>query len=191
MPYLDLDELEGVFARHPLWSLERPNAVSFRRADFLRDPTAPLDAAIRDLVLSQTGRRPTGPVRMLTHVRTWGWLFNPITVYVCMDASDENIDALVLEVTNTPWCERHAYVIDGGEGEHRFPKALHVSPFLGIDQEYRLRVTRPGRSLVIHLSNFEGSVVYDATLALLGREISRSALGRVLWRYPCSRCASP
>lgn len=185
MPYLDLGELEDVFARHPLWSLERPNAVSFRRADFLGDPDAPLDAAVRDLVHSQTGSRPAGPVRMLTHVRTWGWLFNPITVYVCMDASDENIVALVLEVTNTPWRERHAYVIDGGEGEHRFPKMLHVSPFLGMEQEYRLRVSHPGRNLVIHLSNLEGdAVVFDATLALLRREISRSALGRVLWRYP-------
>jgi DUF1365 family protein len=185
MPYIDLDELEEMFAHHPLWSVERPNAVSFRRADFIGDPDVPLDAAVRDLVLERTGRRPVGPVRVLGHVRTWNWLFNPITIYVCMDSTGRRADALVLEVTNTPWHERHAYVIDGGAGEHRFDKELHVSPFLGMDQEYRLRINEPGERLVVHLACREaGAVVFDATLTLRRREVSRAALGRLLWRHP-------
>jgi uncharacterized protein len=185
MPYLDLAEIDEVFARHPLWSVERPNAVSFRRADYLGDPDVPLEAAVRDVVAARAGRRPTGPIRMLGHVRTWGWLFNPITVYVCMNATDDRIDALVLEVTNTPWHERHTYVIPGGEGEHRFDKELHVSPFFPMEQEYRLRVTRPGDSLVVHLATLEGeTVVFDATLALRRKPIGRSSMSRLLWRYP-------
>ncbi len=185
MPYLDLGELDQVFARHPLWSVERANAISFRRADYLGDPAVSLDTAVRDLVAERTGRRPGGPIRMLTHVRTWGWLFNPITIYLCMDATGDRIEALVLEVTNTPWHERHAYVIDGGAGEHRFQKELHVSPFLGMDHQYRLRITPPRDRFVIHLAALEaGTVVFDATLTLRRRAISRSALGRLLWRYP-------
>ena len=185
MPLLDLGELEEVFACHPLWSMERANAVSFRRADFLGDPTVPLDTAVRDLVESRIGRRPLGPIRMLAHLRTWGWLFNPIAFYFCMDRSGEGVETVVAQVTNTPWHERHAYVLDGGEGEHRFPKKLHVSPFFGMDQHYRLRVRDTNGDLVVHLSNVEkGMVVFDATLTLRRREISRAALGRLLWRFP-------
>ena len=98
LPYLDLAELDEVFARHPLWSLERPNAVSFRRADFLHPPCCSTPAAT---VAERTGRRPVGPIRLLAQVRTWGWLFNPLAVYFCLDESGSRVDALVLHVTNT------------------------------------------------------------------------------------------
>lgn len=185
MPLLDLDEIDELVDHHPLWSAERPNAVSFRRADFLGDPAAPLHAAVRDLVEERTGRRPTGPIRLLAHLRTWGWLFNPIAIYLCMDAVGEEIEALVLDVTNTPWHEHHTYVIAGGEGEHRFPKELHVSPFFGMGYDYRLRLNRPGERLVVSLALLDGdAVTFEATLALQRRAISRKALGRLLWRYP-------
>lgn len=185
MPLLDLDELDEVVGHHPLWSVERPNAVSFRRSDFLGDPAAPLHTAVRDLVEERLGRRPTGPIRVLAHLRTWGWLFNPIAIYFCMDALDEDIDALVLDVTNTPWRQHHRYVIAGGAGEHRFPKELHVSPFFGMDHDYRLQLSRPGERLVVRLAVLaDDAVAFEATLALRRRAISRKALGRLLWRYP-------
>lgn len=185
MPYLDLDEIDEVCALHPLWSVERPNAVSFRRADFFGDPDVPLATAVRDLVEARTRSRPTGPVRVLAHIRTWGWLFNPIAVYFCLDPTTQQVQHLLLDVTNTPWHEHHAYVIDGGAGEHRFAKELHVSPFFGMHQEYRLRVTEPGEDLAVRLASAEsGKVVFDAALVLRRREISRAALGRLLWRYP-------
>ena len=185
MPLLDLEHLDEVFARHPLWSIERANAVSFRRADFLGDPTVPLDTAVRDLVESHIGRRPLGHVYLLAHLRTWGWLFNPIALYFCMDQSGQRAEAVVAQVTNTPWHEQHAYVLDGGQGEHRFAKKLHVSPFFGMDQHYRLRMRDTNSALVVHLSNVEkGRIVFDATLSLRRRDISRAALGRLLWRFP-------
>lgn len=185
MPLLDLSELHEVFSLHPLWSVERPNVVAFRRADFLGRPDVPLDAAVRDLVGGRLGWRPVGPIRMLAHVRTWGWLFNPMTLYLCMDRAGEQVEAVVLEVTNTPWHERHAYVLSGGSGEHLFAKQMHVSPFFGMDQAYRLRLRQTADSLVVGLSNLEGGrTVFDATLNLRRRELSRSALSRMLWRHP-------
>jgi DUF1365 family protein len=185
MPYLDLSEIDDVVARHPLWARERPNAATFRRADYLGDPDVPLDQAVRDLLRARTGRQAVGPIRMLTQVRTWGWLFNPLTIYFCMDETGTRVEVLVLEVTNTPWHERHAYVIEGGAGAHRFRKELHVSPFFGMDQEYRLRISAPGERIVVRLAAVEnGLVVFDATLTLRRRNADRAAMGRVLWRYP-------
>ena len=209
MPYVDLDEVDELCSRHPLWSAHGPNAVWFRRADFLtgvsdaddpitedstvEDPGASLADAVRDLVEARGHPRPQGPIAMLAHLRTWGWLFNPITLYFAFDPDGAHVDALVAEVTNTPWHERHAYVlgpIPGPDlGEHRFPKALHVSPFMGMDQEYVLRCDapgqRPGDRFVVRLATIEsGERVFEAKLALHRREASRRELGRMLWSYP-------
>jgi hypothetical protein len=181
MPYVDLDEVDELCSLHPLWSAHGPNAVWFRRTDFLAGP------AVRDLVEASGRARPRGPIAMLAHLRTWGWLFNPISLYFCFDPDTSEVDALVAEVTNTPWHERHAYVLGPipGPAGARFPKALHVSPFMGMDQEYVLRCDAPGDRLVVHLTSLEaGEQVFEATLALRRREATRRELGRVLWSYP-------
>jgi len=185
LPLLDLAELETVCALHPLWSARRPNAMWFRRDDFLGDASIPLDVAVRDLVEDRLGHRPTGSVRLLANLRAWGWHCNPISLYYCFDSSDTGVEALVAEVTNTPWHERHAYVIGGGPGEHWFAKELHVSPFHGMDHDYRLDFTDPGDHLSVRISNHhEGQRVFDAALDLRRRPLSRQALSRVLWRSP-------
>ena len=148
MPLLDLAEIDEVVDQHPLWSRERTNAVSFRREDFLAGPGT-LDAAVRDLVEREVGTRPGGPIAVLAHVRTWGWLFNPIAVYYCYDPTGTRVEHAVADVTSTPWKERHAYVL-GPPGVHVVDKAMHVSPFFGMDQSYRIAYDAP--SAALHLS---------------------------------------
>ncbi len=189
MPLLDLAEVDEVMDLHPAWSARRPAPVRFRRQDFFGDPATPLDQAVRDLVAERTGRRPVGPVAVLANVRTWGWLFNPISLYFCADPADPGggpgqVDSLVAEVENTPWHERHAYVV-GPPGRHRFAKELHVSPFLPPRLDYELRYTAPGSQLTVGLTVLEGDRrLFDATLLLRRRALDRAALGRLLWNYP-------
>ena len=72
----------------------------------------PLADAVRDLVEERTGARPAGPIRLLTHLRSFGHCFNPVSFYYCFDPAGERVEAVVAEVTNTPWGERHAYVLE-------------------------------------------------------------------------------
>ncbi|MFZ1198678.1 MAG: DUF1365 family protein, partial [Desulfobacterales bacterium] len=81
--FLDLSEVPAVFRLHPLWSAERPNVASFRRGDHFGDPRLPLEQAVRDLVEERLGRRPRGPIRLLTHFRFFGHCFNPASFYYC------------------------------------------------------------------------------------------------------------
>lgn len=183
--YLDLDELpqalDGV-----------PRALArFRRADYLGDPAVPLDAAVRELVRERLGFRPAGPVRMLAHLRYLGHCFNPVAFYFCFAPDGRRVEAVVAEVTNTPWGERHAYVAaGGGNAEHvlesRHAKAMHVSPFMPMEMTYRWRVATPGRRLTVSIENHgaDGALAFEAHLALHRRELSRSALLRTLARYP-------
>ncbi len=91
MLYLDLDEIDDVFAHRLLWSTRRPAFARWRRSDYPGDPAQPLDTWVRDLVAERTGSRPTGPVRLLTHLRYGGRGFNPISVYYCF--ADDGRDA--------------------------------------------------------------------------------------------------
>ena len=113
---------------------------------------------------------------MLTHLRTLGHCFNPVSFYYCFAADGETLEAVVAEVTNTPWGERHAYVV-GGELE----KELHVSPFMPMDQRYTVRAPAPGETLSVHIeSRQDGSVAFDATLGLKRRPLTPRSLLRPL-----------
>ena len=190
MMYLDLAELEELFRGRWLWSSRRFNLAWFRREDHLGDPSRPLEDEVRDLVRERAGMRPEGPIRLLTHLRYFGYGFNPISLYYCYSADGRRLQAVVGEVSNTPWREQHCYVLQwaaAGEGAllAETDKEFHVSPFMGMDQRYRWRVTEPGERLTVHIENHEaGKRLFDATLTLARRPIGSSALAVVLLRYP-------
>ena len=189
--YLDLDEIERVFSMSRLWSAHRRNLAEFRRDDYLGDPSLPLAEAVRSRAADVLGRRPQGPIRLLTHVRHFGFVFNPVSFYYCHDADGE-LDCIVAEITNTPWKERHAYVLPVADAEAqgralhwRFDKRFHVSPFMAMDREYDWRFTRPGDDLHVHMDVLrDGRREFDATLHLQRRSLDAATLRRVLWRYP-------
>ena len=206
MALLDLDELPELFDRHPLWSARRPAPMRFRASDYLPgdDDEGPRDAAelaarARGLVADRTGSpAPTGPVRLLTTPRTFGAGFNPVSFYFLHDEPDGPAQAVIAEVTNTPWGGRHAYAArrtegDGGDGpiEARFSKRLHVSPFNPMEQTYTLRAGDPGDTLNVSIANEQdGERIHDAGLTLRRREMSRAAMSRVLLRHPASAMAT-
>jgi len=192
--YLDLDELPVAFAGAPWFQVERPAPASLRRRDHLPDqPGGPgpagLKAAVLGLVRSRLGFTPAGPVRMLTHLRYFGHCFNPVSFHYCFDAAGSRVEAVVAEITNTPWRERHCYCLDArglsGPFRWRFAKAFHVSPFMAMDQDYDWRFTTPGDRLGVHMINrVRGATVFDATLDLAAEPITPRALNGLLLRYP-------
>jgi DUF1365 family protein len=180
LAYLDLAELEHVFRGRWLWSTHRRTVARFCRADHLGDPGVSLDDAVRSLVLAETGKRPEGRIALLTHLRYFGYCFNPVSFYYCFDRT-ERVETVVAEVNNTPWGERHCYVLSGPSLRFRTGKAMHVSPFMPMDVRYEWRFTEPGEHLVVGMALERcGNKIFDATLALQRKPISN----HVLVRYP-------
>ena len=190
--YLDLDEVDRVFAGRWLWSASRRNLAEFRRSDYLGPQEMSLADAVRARVHRATGVRPEGPVRVLTHPRYAGYVFNPVSLYYCFAADGQTLQYIVAEITNTPWRERHAYVLDvanarvqGRSRQWDFDKAFHVSPFLPMARQYHWSMTSPGDDLQVQMDVLrEGEREFDATLSLQRRPLDGPALARVLWRYP-------
>jgi DUF1365 family protein len=190
MLYVDLAELPELFDRYWLWSARSPAPAWFRRGDHYGEAAVPLDESIRDLVAAEAGFRPTGPIRLLTHFRYFGYGFNPLSVYYCYTPAGE-LEAVVLEVSNMPWREMHPYVLTRGapiaNGGHKFEfaKAFHVSPFLPMDMGYRCRLAPPGPRLAFALENWrEGARCFDAHLSFQRVPLSSRSLARVIATDP-------
>ena len=190
MVYLDLAELERVFRGRWLWSTRRAALAHFRREDHLGDPRVPLAEAVRALVAERTGRRPAGPIRLLTHLRYAGFVFNPVSFLYCHDAAGR-LEAIVADVANTPWNERHCYVLSAdptsaGPRRFRAEKQLHVSPFMPMDLDYAFRFHGPGEKLAVRIENRarDGRPLFDALLSLRRREITGASLAAALARFP-------
>jgi len=176
---------------HPLWSTSRLAVAQLRVEDYGDGSERPDDLArLIRYELSEVLDRPVGgPVRMLSQARRWGWLFNPITVYFVWDDDDSDLIGAVLEVTNTPWKERHRYAVplvrNGRHFDARFDKSLHVSPFLDEDYQYRCRVELSDKlvdvRLDVHRHGVEEPTV-STQLRLDRTPVSRSVLGRALRR---------
>jgi len=206
MMYLDLDELPQVFRGSRLFSTTRRAAARFCREDHLGGKDGgtagiPLDEAVRDLVEQSTGLRPQGPIRLLTQLRYFGYVFNPVSFYYCFNADDTRLETIVAEVNNTPWGERECYVLgkddevdscDLAHGDIRGDirryhpvKRMHVSPFMPMDVSYDWRFRPPSESLTVHMENsLEGRKLFDATLVLQRQEITPASLARVLIAFP-------
>jgi DUF1365 family protein len=189
--YLDLGELEEAFAVSPFYGLERPNLISFRRADYHGDPARPLADCVRESVAAKTGRRPAGPIRLLSHLRSFGHSFNPVSFYYCFASDGVTLEAILAEITNTPWKERHTYVLPApadGRLEWSFGKEFHVSPFMPMEIAYRWVFNVPASKIGVHMENTEireGSKrCFDATLTLERREWNSGNLLGALLRYP-------
>ncbi|MBX3396614.1 MAG: DUF1365 domain-containing protein [Phycisphaerae bacterium] len=196
MMYLDLSELPTLFRRRWLWSIEGRALARFRRSDHLKGVAGgaetPLDEAARVLVNERLGFRPSGPIRLLTHLEYFRYRINPVSFYFCFDPAGEQLEAIIAEINNTPWGEQHCYVLDAraaadkpGILRFRFGKEFHISPFMGMQLDYDWQFRVAGRTLNIRMLNREnGHRIFDANLAMDRREISTASLASVLARHP-------
>ena len=180
MPLVDLSGLAGVQVA-PLFFRHSP--VRFHRSDFLGDPARSLAEAVRDEVEAASGDRPSGAVLLLGLQRSWGVLFNPISCYFCFDDRSDLV-AMVAEVSNTPWHERHAYVV-GPPGEYLLEKALHVSPFMEMALTYRITYEAPGETFALRIEVLRGEErLLDTAFVARRREFGRWGGLRLLVGYP-------
>jgi len=189
---LDLAELDQLFLQSRFWSVGEKNLAEFRRSDYLGPVEIPLDQAVRERVFATTGNTSRGPIRLLTHLRYFGHCFNPVSFYYCFAEDGQTLQTIVAEITNTPWQERHAYVLEVAQAEqHRnvfswnFAKAFHVSPFMPMQRDYLWRFGIPDEALRVHMDVLkDGASDFDATLVLKRKSLNAKNLTRCLLRFP-------
>lgn len=209
MMYLDLDELPLLLSKHWFFSEGKFNLSSFNRDDYLNPEIRNLKEAVVEEVKSSLGEvaHEIESVRMLTNVRYLGHNFNPVTFYYCFNKQNDLL-SIVAEITNTPWDEKHCYVLPvakhfeeqsvhiqheiKGQNKHKFEfkKQFHVSPFNPMNMDYRWVFSEPNTQLNVHMNNYiEGADAdverkhFDATLFFKRHEFSQ-VMPKLLFQYP-------
>ena len=189
MPLLNLDSVDRDLRIPGLLGTRFPALGWFRRRDYFGDPEISLKRCVADRVSEETGWRPDGDILLLSHLRYWGFVMNPISIFYCHDGSTGNLRALLLQVTNTPWREKICYVIqtlpERRNQSARFDKQMHVSPFNPMDMSYRCRYREPAENLVFHLENHRrGMLETDATLVLERVPMTLPRMAGLVLRQP-------
>ena len=120
--------------------------AGFNAADHLGDPTKTLRVNAEAFLAANNIEFSGGRIVMLTNARVLGYVFNPLSVFWCLDDVG-TVRAVVAEVHNT-YGERHCYLLNPDErGAARTAKEFYVSPFNDVSGEYRMHLPLPEQSL--------------------------------------------
>ncbi len=171
---IDLDE------SRPLGRIAR-----FEARDHVGDPSMTIAANARAM-LADHGLA-ADRILLLTCPRTFGHVFNPLSVYYCLRTSDsgEELVAVIAEVHNT-YSGRHAYLLRPDHtGADDVRKEFYVSPFLPMGGTYTMRTPPPGERLSVAVTLRQGgATTFVATLTGPGRELTTRTALRALARWP-------
>jgi DUF1365 family protein len=205
--FLDLEEIPKLFSIPLLFTYEKAGLFSYHRKNYLGGRKSgkqkPLSESVQEIVAQRLGFTPNGRICMLTQITYFGFCFNPVTFFYCFNENSHELEAIVSEITNTPWGEKHSYVLDcrttgasqAKPYEFQFEKEFHVSPFMAMDFQYRWYFTSPvkaetfSKSLTIHMENHSRSITpgvpyFDSTLSLTRLEWNTQNLKKMLFAQP-------
>ena len=171
---LDLDELDSTASKSSLFSLKKFAPISFFSNDYVHGEPESLKQRIAEKVKELGGNWDGTKAIFMGQCRNFGIYFSPANFFFCYD-HDDQCRTLLVEVSNTPWLERHYYVVDLTKSE-KTKKVFHVSPFMELDMEYLWRVKPPEKNVLIHIENHKQGKVFDATVALTRCSFSASNL---------------
>ena len=180
--WLDLDELSQIEEQVRGFSLTSFSAAQFKRSDYYGPENQPLKDSILNKMSELAGTKLAGKVFLLGQVRIFGMYFSPVNFYYLRNSEGFYSHALA-EVSNTPWNERHHYLVDLRD-QRDSEKAFHVSPFNPIDMQYQWNIPQPNQKLALALSCKKETRHFDASLQLVKQELNSKSLLNVMLRIP-------
>ena len=186
MPCVNVDRIQEVCRLSRFWSSNQENLASWQQRDFGFDEHRSIGDEIRDRIHRTLGFSDISNVYLLAHPRYFGHQFNPVSFYFAHNAEGV-LQAIVTEITNIPWGERHAYVHDCSNGQRSFDfaKQFHISPFLEMDHRHQWRFHWTDRHFAVHMENHaHGERKFDATFATSKVPLTAEGLRRCLWGTP-------
>lgn len=192
MAGINLDEIDKIGQLSHLWSYNRRNLMEFRRSDYLPDEPGSLKQAVVGLLQQHTGENFDGEVVLLTHPRSFGFCFNPVSFYFCYEEGDDQPSYILAQINNTPWNERHVYVLSVDQAENNqnsiefaFDKDFTVSPFMPMDIAYRWVFSLQEKNLLIHMEcKKDNENVFDATMTMEKHAFTSSKANSLALTYP-------
>lgn len=195
---IDLDELPQLTKMGAWFKNNRFAPLNLRSSDYLSHKVQLTKLDVWNKVHSLGGEIKPERVLFIGQLRCFGLYFSPINMYYCFDAQD-NLQYLLAEVSNTPWNERHYYLIPtrpvdpSCENEKKSVqklisnKTFHVSPFMDLNMQYQWIIKSPDKRLVLHIQNLDlssGEKVFDASLNMQRMDFTNANLRNCIVNIP-------
>lgn len=195
MMALDVADVENKTANKGLFGFSWYNPLRFVEKDYLRGEPLSLSERISNKVKELKGHGDIHRIVMLVQVRCFGIYFSPANFYFCYD-KDDNCTQMLAEVSNTPWNERHYYLIDllSNEKNKITKKVFQVSPFMDLDMSYFWHIKPPTQfndKLLVKIENKRKKQnnnleekLFDATLSMTKISFAKQSLLRIWCQLP-------
>lgn len=181
---LDLDELPKLTQFRPWFAVDRFAFLSFRHQDYLQSSHQVTKQAVWEKVSALGGNNFAGQVVFLGQMRCLGFYFSPINFYYCHNQAGE-LCYLLAEVSNTPWNERHYYLVDAQLLQTTIPKDFHVSPFMDLSMQYQWVMSALDKELKLSITNTaQNDRLFSAWLVMERQALTRRNLWRQIIRIP-------
>jgi hypothetical protein len=191
---LDLDDIQnnqglGIFGFS--WF----NPLRFMEKDYLKGEPNRLRERITNKVHGLAGHTDISKIVMLVQVRCFGIYFSPANFYFCYN-KDDHCTQMLAEVSNTPWNERHYYLVDllSEKPDKITDKVFQVSPFMDLAMSYFWHIKPPSSiedKLLVKIENKtvdkdtgEINKLFDASLVLKKRPFTPKSLFAIWCQLP-------
>jgi DUF1365 family protein len=211
MFYFDLDEMDKLANKLFFFGLNKINLYSFRDSDhfkFVNNYHGEADIISKEKIKYQadkyknkTTKERIGimieelglnfepdKVYLLTNVRTFGYVFNPVSFYYCFDKAGQ-LRALFSEVNNTYLQQKMYYSVIKDPNEEVYKekqrKNYYISPFIDYDTDLEWTFSTPGEKLKMQIDSVKGdNAVLTTNLIGSRRELTNINLLYLFLRYP-------
>ncbi|MCG6202075.1 DUF1365 domain-containing protein [Psychromonas antarctica] len=190
---IDLDELAELTQLGPWFKSNKFAPLSLKCTDYLDHQSQLCKQDVWQKIQSLGAKEEPDRVVFIGQLRCFGLYFSPINLYYCFDKNDQLI-CLLAEVSNTPWNERHYYLIALNEvDENNNPqkliseKVFHVSPFMDLNMQYQWVIKKPAEQLKLHIQNLHltsGEKLFDASLNMQRMNFTNANLRRCITAIP-------
>ena len=160
---IDLDQIND------LQTFLKKSPFSFKSEDYLTAEKSDLKEKALKFLFTNQPEKKFDKIYLLTQLRCLGYLINPINVYFCF--RNTRLEAMIAEVTNTPWGEKQNYYLscdpDVPLQRITFNKTMHVSPFNDMNINYHWMSKMMDKKIAIHIDcKSNDKIIMDATLSL-------------------------
>lgn len=186
MMWVDLKQTETLSGIHNSLGTTGFKLLKFNQADYINtqgDTDIPLVNRAFNKIAALGVEEPFSDVFMLGQLRCLGVYFSPVNFYFYKNQQGE-FSHMVAEVSNTPWNERHYYLVPL-EKKVNFKKDFSVSPFMNLDMDYHWHIRMNTDNTMIHIENKkDDQLLFDATLRLQRRTLNNENVTQLLKQFP-------
>lgn len=186
MMWVDLSRPEELNGIHPWLGCDGFKALKFNQSDYFNyqtDMQLPVKQRALDKIAQLGVTQTFSHVFMLGQMRCFGIYFSPVNFFFYQTPNGE-FSHMLAEVSNTPWNERHYYVVPL-QKKVNFKKVFSVSPFMNLDMNYHWSVRQNSDNTMIHIENKKDEkLLFDATLRLQRQPLTKQQVSAVLKRFP-------